>query len=118
MIAAGFSAQNQLARGARVYIAGPMSGLPDFNYPAFNQAEDVLRDLGFYPRNPAKNGLPAGSAWSDHMRADIRMLTTCDAVFMLKDWQQSRGATLEHHIAQTLGLHIVYQQQEQEARAA
>lgn len=31
----------------RLYVAGPMSGLPDHNYPAFREAATRLRDLGY-----------------------------------------------------------------------
>lgn len=39
----------------RIYIAGPMSGLPEFNYPAFNRAAAVLRAQGHHVENPAEN---------------------------------------------------------------
>ena len=42
----------------RVYIAGPMTGLPDFNYPAFNAAAAKLRALGLEVLNPAENPPP------------------------------------------------------------
>lgn len=39
----------------KVYIAGPMSGIPEFNYPAFNTAEGQLFVAGFMPLNPARS---------------------------------------------------------------
>jgi hypothetical protein len=92
----------------RVYIAGPMTGLPELNFPAFHAAEKNLRADGFEPVNPVHNGLPREAPWSDHMRADIAMLLTCEAVMMLPGWQKSRGASLERHIAKRLGMGIIY----------
>jgi hypothetical protein len=42
------------------------------------------------------------------MVEDIRQLMTCDAIYMLKGWEKSKGASLEHHIAKELGLEIYY----------
>ena len=90
----------------RVYVAGPMSGLPDANYPAFMAAAQHLRGLGFDVFNPAENGLPADAPWVDHMRVDISMLMQCDAVYMLDGWASSKGARLERTIALSLGFTI------------
>ena len=42
--------------GDKVYIAGPMSGYEEFNFPAFNKAEELLRKSYGYEHvvNPAK----------------------------------------------------------------
>jgi hypothetical protein len=91
----------------RAYIAGPMSGLPQHNYPAFLSAEATVAAAGFVPINPAKNGLPADAPWERHMRRDIGLLVTCDVIVMLPGWSQSRGATLENKIARTLGMKVI-----------
>lgn len=85
-----------------------MSGLPDFNYPSFRAAETKLRQQGFEPVNPVNNGLPAEAPWQQHMRADIALLVTCEAIVMLPGWRQSRGACLEHHIAKRLGMDVIH----------
>lgn len=89
------------------YICGPMSGLPDFNYPAFNSAAKQLRDRGHTVFNPAENGLASSAPWTSHMRADIRMLMGCDRVVTLPGYRGSKGATLEVHIARALGMDVV-----------
>lgn len=88
----------------RIYISGPMAGLPGFNKPAFFAAEEALRAAGYYPVNPARNGLPDTAEWHQHMRADIKMLMDCDGLAMLPGWEQSRGAKLEVSIAIVLGM--------------
>ena len=91
----------------RIYIAGPMTGIPKHNFPAFYQAERDLLLRGFLPINPARNfdgrtDLP----YAQYLRRDIQLLLDCQGVVMLEGWQQSRGAKLEYAIAATLGVKI------------
>ena len=88
----------------RVYVSGPMTGRPELNYPLFNATAAALRKQGHEVCNPAEAGLPEGATWSDYMRADIALLVTCDAIVMLPDWHESKGARLEITIARKLGL--------------
>ncbi len=85
-----------------------MTGLPDFNAPAFNRRAADLRGQGFDVFNPVDNGLPADSAWEAHMRADIMALCECGTILMLPGWSRSRGAALELHVAVALGLRVVF----------
>lgn len=91
---------------SHVYISGPMSGLPELNHPAFDAMAELLDDLG-YGRvfNPAD--VTAQSSWEAFMRVDIAALVDCHVIVMLPDWQASRGARLEHHIARELGLTVI-----------
>ena len=94
----------------RVYIAGPMSGLPDFNYPAFNAAADLLRTHGVGVLNPAdiefsnRSGRP--QAWDWYMRRAIQMVSKADGIALLPGWEASKGANLEHDIAKALKMDI------------
>ena len=92
----------------RIYLAGPMSGLPEYNYPAFNAAAEKLRAEGFEVVNPAENGLPLESPWEDHMRIDIVNMMTCDTIALLPEWFNSRGATIEYSIAIELKFEVLY----------
>lgn len=106
----------------RLYIAGPMTGHADLNFPAFHAAAAEYRKKGAFVINPAEmNGGDAEIAtsakmtaeqyhahWVRCMKKDINALMTCDGVVMLPGWQKSRGAKLEHHIARNLGLTITY----------
>ncbi len=91
----------------RLYICGPMSGIPDFNYPAFNYAEKLLIHAGFRVVNPANNGLSRKSPWEHHMKRDIALLLGCTGVATLDGWQDSRGARLEVHIARELNIPVM-----------
>lgn len=73
----------------RVYIAGPMSGLPDNNYPAFNESAERLRNKGWHVENPAENPNPhtaAACEWTAYMRMGVSQLMTCHAIYMLPGW--------------------------------
>lgn len=87
----------------RVYVSGPMTGIPDLNRPAFRAAEQSLRDAGYEVVSPVDNGLSDDQPWAEHLRADIRLLMDCEAIAMLPGWERSRGATLEVHVARALG---------------
>lgn len=91
----------------RVYIAGPMTGWPEFNFPAFDKAEATLTAAGYkYVHNPAVIGRlwGTGRPHSFYMRKAIEKLLQSDAIIMLRGWEKSRGARLELQIARTLNL--------------
>ncbi|MDH1334114.1 DUF4406 domain-containing protein [Comamonas thiooxydans] len=90
----------------RIYIAGPMSGLPEFNYPAFHAAAAVLRAQGHHVENPAENLRPACGTWQGYMRMSLRQIAACDCLYMLPGWRGSRGARIEHGLALDLGLEV------------
>lgn len=90
----------------RVYIAGPMTGIPDLNFPTFHRVAARYRADGFDVVNPAEINADPAAAWVDCMRADIRELVTCDAIVLLPGAERSRGATLELHIARALGMGV------------
>ena len=86
-----------------IYLSGPMTGLPDCNYPAFHAAAARLRALGYRVENPAENPTPAcGGTWEGWMRLALRQQLRCDAVAFLPDWQASRGARAEYRLAMLL----------------
>lgn len=109
-----------------VYVAGPMRGYPEFNFPAFKRATVELRVLGYEVFSPAENDLNKGfdptkgdgfaptgettdalrSALSDDTKWICEKAT---AIYMLKGWEKSTGATAEHALAKALGLKIMYE---------
>lgn len=91
---------------SNTYVAGPMTGLPDLNFPAFHARAAELRALGHEVINPAEINPDKSMSWRECMRTDIAALVFCDAIDLLPGWQASDGATLEHHIADRLGLAV------------
>ncbi|GHC72744.1 hypothetical protein GCM10007320_08830 [Pseudorhodoferax aquiterrae] len=90
----------------RVYIAGPMSGHPEMNFPAFHAEAARLRALGFDVVNPAEIKAEPAGCWHAAMRADIAQLVTCDGVATLPGWQRSRGASIEVGLAYGLEMPV------------
>jgi len=90
----------------KLYIAGPMTGLPEFNYPAFDAAAQQLRQAGYQVVNPAEDGLPLDAPWDHHLRLAIARLMGCQAVATLPGWRNSKGARLEVHNAIEVGMHV------------
>lgn len=90
-----------------IYISGPMTGLPDLNFPAFNATASRLRAAGFTVANPAEINPDSSMSWEACMRADIKALCDCDTICMMPGWENSRGAHLELHVAHRLGIKVV-----------
>lgn len=95
------------ARANRVYLAGPMTGITDFNYPAFNAMADRLRAAGYEVENPADHGTVEGAVWADYMAYDLTRLGLCGMIALLPGWDLSQGARLEVMIAEHLGMRVV-----------
>lgn len=103
----------------QIYIAGPMSGYPEWNYPSFFAAEDKLREAGWHTKNPARKdqemgyddteakatgdtALSIANGTFDFREAfqwDITQILQGDAIYMLKGWEMSPGACAEHATA-------------------
>jgi nucleoside 2-deoxyribosyltransferase len=94
----------------RVYLSGPMSGIEEFNYPAFKTAAADLRARGYKVVSPAEldeeqhGGPPDPStvtpeAYVEYLSRDLEHVLEVDAVVALAGWEKSRGAKLECYVA-------------------
>lgn len=94
----------------RVYVSGKMSGLPDLGFPLFNKAAASLRASGYEVVNPAEmDAADTGpKEWHEYLRRDITELVKCDAIALLPNWTESKGARLERHIAVELGMREIF----------
>lgn len=91
----------------RVYIAGPMTGLPNYNYENFRQAADIWRGAGWEVANPADHfGGDQSLPYREYVAADLKALKSCDAIAMLPEWDgpNARGSVWEREVALMLGL--------------
>lgn len=101
----------------RIYLAGPMRGLPENNFPAFDEAETQWRAAGWHVFSPANlwraSGWPIDGGTEEQrascthgMQLDLSCVYAADAIALLPGWRKSRGATVEIALAQVLGLPI------------
>ena len=94
----------------KLYVSGPMSGIENNNFGAFNAAARKLRDLGHIVVNPAEFDLDPEYCWSDYLRQDIKAMLDCDGIYLLRGWEKSQGSNLEQHIAHRLDMLIVFEE--------
>lgn len=109
----------------KVYVAGPMRGIPEFNFPAFNRAAAHLRALGHEVFNPAERDnerhgtdISKGNASGDEEVAakqhgfSLRVALAedadwicreADAIALLPGWESSKGAQAELALGRALG---------------
>lgn len=115
----------------RIYLGGPMRGIPQFNFPAFNAAAAKLRTDGHTVFNPAEKDIErhggvdisAGNATGCEETAakvhgfDLRVAlgedlawicAQAEAIALLPGWENSKGAKAEKATAQALGLQVMY----------
>lgn len=91
-----------------LYLSGPMTGMPNFNYDAFNEAAFVLRASGNFVFNPAEcfggaQNLPK----EEYMREDIKAVLEATVVVTLVGWEKSLGALLEVEVAKACGIPVI-----------
>lgn len=108
----------------KLYIAGPMTGIPQFNFPAFDVAAASLRSYGYLVVSPVELDDPSsraaalsnetgdpeqynadtGETWGDLLARDVKMIADeVSGVVALEGWEESRGARLEVFVARTCG---------------
>lgn len=107
----------------RIYVCGKMTGVKDWNFPAFFKASEELEKQGYEAINPARMDCDCGYTLeklkqlspAEHqeflkgaVKRDLAALQTCQAIAMLPGWENSKGAKAELAVAQWLGLDEVY----------
>lgn len=111
------------------YLAGPMSGIPRFNIPAFDEAAEALREAGYHIVSPAElddpvtremaynspdgatlqDKHPNGESWGDFLSRDVKIVADkVNGIIVLPGWERSRGARLEMMVALLCGHEIRY----------
>lgn len=91
----------------RVYITGPVTGLPNDNREAFELASRAVRKSGHEAIVPHEV-VPSGTEWLPAMRLCIRAMMDAEALLALIDWEESRGASAEVCLAAALGIPVFY----------
>lgn len=115
-------------RKPTIYVAGPMRGYENYNYPAFDRCARVLAEQGWNVINPAEldrnEGKPTSSSYEfdpdncyeDHefmraalLRDMVAICKDCTAIYMMSRWEKSKGANAELALAKALGLDVFYE---------
>ena len=101
-----------------IYIAGPMAGILDYNAKAFYAACDKLRADGWMPINPvAFNGVfgrdPTGKLLDAVCESERAAIPFLDAIYLLKGWENSKGAKRELEVALKHGLQVIVEESEE-----
>lgn len=112
----------------KIYVAGPMRGISEFNFPAFHTAAAALRLQGHFVFSPAERDIDKcgdiskGNLTGDNAKAEADhgfnlrealkddMVFICleaDAIALLPGWENSKGAQAERATAIALGLEIM-----------
>jgi hypothetical protein len=113
----------------KVYLAGPMTGIREFNFPAFHAAAAKLRALGYFVFSPAeadnevygvdisKGNLTGNQelaakqhsfSFREALARDMAFICLhADAIALLPGWERSKGAKAERAISEALGLRII-----------
>lgn len=104
------------ARPKRIYIAGPMTGMPEHNFPAFNAAAARYRAAGWEVENPVEIGEKFGT-WEEVendpelvealFKAEYQAVVRSDAILLLPGWENSRGTRAELRLALSVALDII-----------
>jgi hypothetical protein len=112
----------------KIYLSGPMRGIPEFNFPAFKAKALALREEGWEVFSPAEADIKAwgedrskdhpegketndpGMTAAECMARDCEFITTkATAMYMMKGWEKSTGAQAEWALARAIGLPVMYE---------
>jgi len=102
--------------GQHCYLAGPMRGIPEYNFPSFFAAATSLRTRGIEVWSPAENDVHQDSfdpakdtphPMLHYMKRDLPAVLNADFVAVLPGWETSQGATLEVNVARACGIPVL-----------
>ena len=88
----------------KIYLSGPMTGLPKFNYPEFDRVAAILRAQGCFVYNPAETvDFEPRKHFTEYTSF---ICLEADKLVMLPGWKNSKGARIEHDLAEYIGVDI------------
>jgi len=116
------------SRNPTIYVAGPMRGHDEYNYPAFDRQAQILEKQGWTVVNPAEMDRSISSPekcpmefnpstnyddqefMREALHRDLdQICNNCTAVYMMSGWETSRGAKAEWATAKAIGIDIYYE---------
>jgi hypothetical protein len=96
----------------QIYISGKTTGLPPKDMKEkFQSAQNLLQEIGFDVVNPLNNGLSLNDDWKKHLVRNIENLLPCDAIYLLDNWMDSVGASIQYDMALRMKKDIWFESQ-------
>ena len=96
-----------------IYIAGPMTGYPDWNRSRFKSAESRLSWGGHTVLNPARHipmWNPEAITHEQYMKIAFAMIDACDTIYLLDGWRDSKGAIQEYNYAVQYDKRVLFEE--------
>lgn len=93
----------------KIYISGKITGIEAEAPALFSVAANQLKQQGYKVVNPMLLSHNHDKSWESYMKEDIKAMCDCDSIYMLKNWEHSKGALVELNLARVLGLKIIWQ---------
>lgn len=90
----------------KLYIAGPVTGMPDNNIDMFIEAQKAAESIGYIVLST--HLLPKGMSEAFYMKSGFIMIDECDRMMMLPGWEDSLGAKAEFNYAQKVGVTEIF----------
>ena len=110
--------RNNKQKDGTVYISGPITSADGWR-KRFKDAYNRLKSEGWGAvQSPADIGdglemmlsaVGKKPSYADYMKADLRVLLGCTHIYMIKGWEDSRGACVEKQVAEACGLEVLYE---------
>lgn len=96
----------------KIYLAGAITNkdpkVQQSNVERFYAKARELRQIGLKVYCPPENE-PQGLRWEEYIAMDIPELLKCSHIYLMKGWQSSKGAALEHAIARRENIEVIYE---------
>lgn len=89
----------------KVYIAGKITGCPDYK-ENFAAAAFAVRNMGHEPVIPFE-GTAGTETYKQYIDHGLEVLRTCDAIYMMANWPDSKGAIIERMYAEVVGMPMI-----------
>lgn len=92
----------------KIYIAGKVTGEPIAECTMkFGTAQKQIEKMGHEAINPLAVVGSWDTEWQTAMRLCLKAMIDCDAIYLIGDWFNSRGAVIELQLAQELGIQVI-----------